>query len=298
MSAPLETEVFRIGDDVYNWLMLLAAPELSTFWQDARSEAMSVRQTDDDDSHELGVAFRRARRLIAADDLRSWLSWWGITVSQWRATLVELDSSVVDHSSPTRSGVELDQWTWQRIVISGHLEAELQHFAADKAAKTLVEEDSQHVGDDDSALERVLRDSINHAEVQAEFDRRRVDWTTVDVSSLRLGHLDAALEARLCMDADGESLTDVADLAGTRIERTTVTLGQLDSTHRAAVLSAELQTPVGPLVGSHGAEILFVHDRRVPSPTDESAWRAAAEIVADRVRQRLLDTYVTWSLPD
>ena len=64
------------------------------------------------------MAFRKQRRLLAADDLRAWLAAWELGVDEWRAALGRLLVEI-DHAhdgEPVEEGI-----VWAHVAVSGSI---------------------------------------------------------------------------------------------------------------------------------------------------------------------------------
>ena len=297
MGPDLDVEVATIGDTPVRWRDVREAPSLLEWWDEqleqagGRSAAYQAALQDgtaptDDDVHAAGVAFRQERRLLAADDLREWLETWGLEVDDWRAALARLATPLPDEQPSTDASEDV---LWAHVAVSGTIGAALRHFAAEKAASV-----EQGDPDGEVALDQALAAMVTEHAVLSELDRRRLDWTSVDLSLLSFSHEDAAREAVLVIDHDGEGPAVVSERAEIEPFRVETTVEMLPPTQQGDVLSARLGQAVGPFHLDDDWDVVVLHDRRVPDDNDAGARARAIEELTARALDRLIETHVAW----
>jgi hypothetical protein len=268
---------FAIGERGFRYADVVEAARARGDW--ARVEELAREGGEPIDAD----AFRYARDLLAADDMRAWLVRWHVGEDEWRGYLArgprleplveavcsgELErltrtlaerAAVWEGSGPaTWNGAGATQWA--------ALEA---HFAAwCEAAVT------------PAAVERVL-------------SAHRLDWTRVRCRLLRTPDPSVAAEAALCVREDGRSLAAVAaaaelDLADKRLYLSDTTLGP-------RLTGARVGELVGPLAVGGEHVLALVTEREPPSPDDPVTRARAREAVVNRAVETELLRRVRWA---
>jgi hypothetical protein len=269
-------------------------------------------------------SFRRQRKLEGGEDLRAWLEARSITLSEWESHLrrsVALGEATVPSRPPWlpagfQDGLRVDSFC-RRFWESG-----ANRVLSWLAAAELVGE----VAPDDTEIDRLVEEAVNDTTVELDAggidDHRRrtttlmawrgayeklkgqivddptmaetvagrwLDWSIVSVESCRVPTESAAREVISCATEDGLQPHEIADRARGAVELRTVRASELDSVVAARVLSAPLDTPVGPLREDDQWSVAWVRHREPPDPADPALrMEVQAELLAAAVsRQRI-----------
>lgn len=296
MAPTLHTDVLAVGETTYTWVDIQDAPELQNWWASAEAAATTSRAAlrehqaagtapSDEDIHHAGVTFRRERRLLAADDLRSWLETWGLTVDEWKATLA---ASLARELNPGNE-LELEGTAltsddvWAFVAVTGSIDTALEIFAVQRACEL--------AGTD---LDTVLASATTPIAIAAELDRHRVEWTTVNLTVLDLAHHDAGREALMTLNYDGEAPAATAERAHTSPLHTTLRVEDLATAQRGDALSTPLGQAIGPYETDDSWQVLVVHERNTPTEQDHGVRQRVTDLLTERAMEQLLEAHVSW----
>lgn len=243
--------------------------------------------------------FRRARHLVAGEDILQWLAHWGISEEEWVDWLdraIRREVAPVP-SRPTRAADE--QATWVEAVCSGDLEdAAVELGRALGAWAERTDGSTPPERDRFEALRRAAdefaRSPVPREEIERTISGNAAGWVQVALEWADFGTADAAREAVASMRDDGVTLGAVAELANVGAEDAVVRADDLDARTRAVAVSAVLGSPV--LVGTpeEPGIVAVVRARRHPSADDPDDEALAIEFCTEERVQAAADRWVTW----
>lgn len=243
--------------------------------------------------------FRRARHLVAGEDILRWLAHWAISEEEW---VDWLDRSLRREAAavpPRCTLVVDDQATWVEAVCSGDLEE-----AAVGLGRALGAWAERTSGAPPPELDRfaALRRAadefaqapVPRAEIERTIGGNAAGWVQVALDWADFGSSDAAREAIASVRDDGIALGAVAELARVGVEDAVARADDLDARTRAVALSAPLDSPV--LVGTpeEPGIVAVVRARRHPSADDPDDQTLATEFCIEERVQAAADRWVTW----
>jgi len=269
--------------------------------------------------------FRRARGLLAGEDLLAWLAERDVTVGDWRAhvrrMLLAEDQSApspdavpdLDLAIAARTAVRLEDLVARaaRPLLLGAAAGEqplqddeqratsIAASAAADLALPLADRNPEHLAVQAAAVLR-LRGQLERA--RTELDARTVretiaehslDWTVLVYDELVVQTEQAAREAMLCVGEDGMDLEAVGGLVGAQVHR-----------HRHVAAEAAVAGPhllaatpgaaLGPVSGADGWRMLVLRERRAPTADDPATWARARELALEQILDRRLAGRVRW----
>lgn len=274
------------------------------------------------------TAFRYDRDLLTIDETEAWLADAGLTMELWtdllirgllRATddgaalapvAVATDDALV-RAEGICSGLFL-QFTEQlaaRAALADALEepvepdvvqeivdtvyrtwpAWLEGIAPDRLGPRL-----QHLATVDAGFRAVAARMADDESMAARVDRSRLEWMRVDLERLSFETADAAAEAALCVREDGMTLSDVAMEAGQPIEDVRAVLEDLEEPLREVVLSAGVDTLVGPVALGERLAVAMVISKMPPSLDDPLVRQRAERAIMQSLGQKAIFSHVTW----
>jgi hypothetical protein len=272
------------------------------------------------------TAFRRARGLLAADDLHRWLSARSVTVEQWRShvLLMVLAAAVPPGDlRHDRDGDSVRAAAAVAIRVEDFLAPAANTLLLGAASTSRVEQvDVTEVaalvdavrGEPDLPLldpseERIRAHATTVTRLRAQLDLARqqvddhetiaalqanlVDWTEFDYEEVVLPTESSAKEAALCVRLDGRDLVSVGELAGAAVQRHQQTVTTAGPTG-AFLVGAVVGDAIGPIESPEGWRVAVLRDRRPPDPDDASIRARAREQVLERSLGRRLAGRVTW----
>jgi hypothetical protein len=328
-AAGAEHVLFTVGATAYRWRDLVVASEVWGDWdvllreahEEIACEAHARESGDPLDPaavDETAVAFRRARGLLAAEDLKTWLAERDVAVADWLAHLRrsllcdlwrgELDALLL--AQDPADAAEIRAVAWTRGICTGALGDLADRLATEAAAEaTLSTPPAEEAGaptlaDADvsaAALERrraadarLVDEAVTSAGVARELEAHRLEWTSVDCILLIHPNLDVLREAALCVVDDGVELEAVALEAGAEVRRSRLLVGELPPEIGGPLLAAEPGQLLEPIVVDGVAWLALLEAKTTPSAADPALRERAVELIAARARARALDTWVHW----
>ena len=327
--ARAERVLFTVGATAYRRRDLVVAAESWGDWdallREAREEiACDAHAGDVADPldptavDKAAVAFRRARGLLAAEDLESWLAERDVSVADWLAHLRrsllcdlwrgELDSLLRAGEPADAAGIAAAAWT--RGICTGALGDLADRLATEAAAEAALatppadESGVPALADADvgaAAIERrraaharLVEQAVTAAGIARELDAHRLEWTSVDCVLLVHADLDVLREAALCVVDDGLELEAVALEAGAELRRSRLLVGELPSEVGGPLLAAEPGQLLEPVEVDGVAWLARLEAKTTPSAADPALRERAVELIAARARARALDNWVHW----
>lgn len=264
-----------------------------------------------EDERSVAVAFRRARRLHAAEDLEAWLQARDLTVAQWRRHIrgealrrrhaAELDTVVERY--PTEDDTIRDALqVWG--VCSGAFPRWAEQLATRVAAAHATSARAgEHPPDPDDLdavevlFDRFADEVATRQRVGALLAARYLDWLRLDAASAVFAAHDTAAEALLCIRDDGWSLSEATQAGRGRLRRHRLLVEETDADTRHHFVAARDGDLLGPL--PLGGEPTLVHVLRKDAPSiddDELRLKASRQLVATAAA-RELDDRVAWLHP-
>lgn len=321
-SVAREAPAFRVDGATYRWAEVFAHARRTGDWHiletDVR-QALACRRLVRADGPPLSLetqreaetAFRRARRLHAAEDLEAWLIDRGLTVAQWRRYIrgealrrrhaPELDT-VVARYPPGDEEVAAALPVWG--VCSGAFPRWAEELATRAAAAHAVCHDEPRPVPEpgDLATHETLFDRFAAAvatpeRLEARIASRYLEWLRLDCEVAAFPDADTAAEARLCVRDDGWSLAEAARAGRAARQRRSLLVEEVDADARHHFVRARDGDLLGPLLLAGEPVLVEVHHKHPPSlDDDELRSRASHELVVTAAA-REVDDRVTWLHP-
>lgn len=309
------TLAFRVDGVGYRWADVFAHARRRGDW---RSFEIEVRQAlaclrraaeqgpppDHETQRSTATEFRRARRLLAAEDLESWLTERGLTVAQWRRYIrgetlrkrhaAELDT-LVDRYPPDDAVADTALPIWGTC--SGAFSDWAEALANRAAAAHAVCEDTgrpppepDDLDTHETLFDRFAAHAATAERLEALIASRYLDWLHVDCDIAVFTDPDTAAEARLCVHDDGWSLAEAARAGGAALRATHLLVEDVAAGARADFVRARDGDLLGPLELGSGPALVRVRRKSPPSLDDvELRTRATRELVATAVAREVDD---------
>jgi hypothetical protein len=295
--------VFSAGDEDYRWVEVVAAARAWGRWDDVSLQAgrgLGALERLAIGAHELEEArqaFRYARRLLAAEERRSWLEHWGVSHADWQAYLRRgLARSRRPEARATGDPDEAE--VWAEAVCSGALAGLARDLAARVAAAEANGRGAGPVETDlasmDEALVAFERESITPEASAKTLELRGADWVRLTFTELEFPDRRKASEAALCVRKDGLGLAEVAARAGVAVHERESFIEEIDVDLSKPLLSAPPGELVGPLPVPSGFSLLRVNEKVAPSLDDPVIQDRLQKEVPRRAVEREVRNRVQW----
>lgn len=274
------------------------------------------------------TAFRYDRDLLTIDETDEWLARTGLTMELWTDVLIRdrLRASDDDAALDAVAVAAEDALVRAEGICSGLFLHFTEQLAARAAVADALEEPVEsavvqgivdrvcrewpawldgiaadrldarlrRLAAVDAGFEAVAARMADDASMAARVERSRLEWMRVDLERLSFETADAAAEAVLCVREDGMTLSDVAMEAGQPIEDVRAVLADLEEPLREVVLSAGVDTLVGPVDIEGRLTVAMVIGKMPPSLDDPLVRRRAERAIVESLGQKAIFSHVTW----
>jgi len=317
-----DAPVFRVGGTTHTWGQVFAWARRSGDLKILQTEVRQAlacqgraadqrRPLERDRERAVAVAFRRARRLHAAEDLEAWLAARGLSVDQWREYVrgealrrrqaAELDVIVEQHPVDD-DDVERLTSVWGRCSGAfGRWADDLAHriaaaHALGERGKGLVPQ-ADELDDLEARFEAFHRSVVTPDRLASLVAARYLDWLRIDCDTVTFHDLDTAAEARLCIRDDGWTLRQVARAGGGRVRRRARLAEDIDADHRHQFVRAREDDLVGPVPEDGGLSLAVVMHKHTPALDDDEVRLRATRHLVDTAVAREVNDRVEWLAP-
>jgi hypothetical protein len=274
---------------------------------------------DDGDVAAAAEAFRRTRRLLAAEDMEAWLARRGLSAGHWMRW-VRMDVVRRRRVTPPGAGrvpeaidlyaeaicsgalARAARWLAETLVApepqSGPREGahtpdpgELEPLGVDRAAALAMLDELRRRA---AAVAELAQRVADAGAIAARVSAQQAEWLAIDYRMLALAQETAAREAVLCVRDDGMALEEVAQLAGVDVAHERALLCDVQPVLAAQLLSASRGELIGPVEHGDATAIVVLDAKESPSADDpEIALRARRELLT-RALERELAARVRW----
>jgi len=253
-----------------------------------------------DEVREAAKHFRYSRNLLAADELEEWLGRWGMTRSEWLASVRRSllrskwsnELEAVEEQHPVDAALIAAVIRIEGICSGAfeHVARKLANRAAAAAAVGTVAEGPLAL---DEAFDRFKVEEVSVRAVEKELERRRLDWIRIEGEALTLHEEDVAKEAVLSI-RDGMSFEEVAKQAGVAPQALSRYLDDAETELQPLLLSAEEGTLIGPVQIGEVFLLLRVQGKRPPATSDLDVVDRAEAALLNRAVDREVHQRVRW----
>lgn len=309
MTEASSKPLFSAGGHSFTWVDVIDAARLRGDWatvqrrltrllarerelaaSDALPEAAAVRSSANE--------FRYSHQLLSSDELQDWLKRQDVRVDEWMGEMLRTRLEPADHEA-TIAGDELERATRVHARCSGDMSTWALRLAED-VALALTAAGAVSLDDLASAPERRQRfaDSQTHnAAVAAEIASNAIEWTRIDLHSLRHPDEMVVREVVMCINLDGRSLAEVAAAAGTPVSVSSVLVEDADARLRPRLLAAQTGDLIGPLRVDDEYEVILLVARVPPTADDAGLRRRATDSIVKRAIEAEVNRHVRWHGP-
>ena len=315
--------VFSTSTRAWTWSDVFLEARMTGAWdivlaatRDAEASSEAVK--------EAGREWRRARHLIAGDELKAWLARRRLTLADWNAYVRRAVGQCAADAAPDPEAV------WAEGACSGAWDALADRLSArvaaweaegtpaaeqpppvDWFARMPSAGEAVEIGVDPADVAARCGDlwaaAVSFARLRAEASAsdavaatvaaHNIDWLRVECDWLEATDENVAREAALLARADGVGLDDVAKRAGLALEPRHVYVGDVDPALQPTLISAAPGDLVGPVALGNGSGrwlIAAVRDKVVPTVNDPDVRARAEEAAVEAAVRRAIDEQVTW----
>jgi PPIC-type PPIASE domain len=293
--------LFAIGSDVYGWDDVVRLAKARGVWSELEAEVRAGEEAlaelgaggeapDDEEVEAAARRFRYERDLLAADELEDWLERHRLEEQEWEGYLrrAVAREQLPEATGGTRHDVSEGE-IWCEGVCSGHLGG-----LADDLARLAAVSPGTAVEQLDAAFANFRAAAVDAPSVAREVELNRLEWLRFTYEGLAADDEDAALEAALCIRADGEPIEAVAERASLPMLDDECWLEELDPALATRFLAATTGDVVGPISVEDGFVVVRVTSKTAPSLEDADVRARAREGALTRAVERLVVDRVVW----
>lgn len=308
-----ERAVFAVAGRTFAWANVICAAKAWGDWAQCEQSAREGRSALTS-AERAGLAldgpefdaeeerFRRSRRLLAADELMSWLARRDVVVSAWRdyvrGVVLRRRWDAAYSVLPPADGAAV----WVHATCSGTLDS-VAHRLAERVAVADATGVLSHFGDplteaEIAELDRIYGEFCERSAtvdaIEREVDRHRLDWLTIEWRSQAAADEEVLREAALCIREDGVDFEEVAAAAALPVQRRRTDLDRADAELRAHLLGARVGDLLGPVTVQGEYRLMQVLDKRLPTSDDPEIRARARDAVVGRAVDAELVDRVRW----
>jgi len=293
--------LFAIGSDVYGWDDVVRLAKARGVWSELEVEVRAGEEAlaelgaggevpDDDEVEAAARRFRYECDLLAADELEDWLERHRLVEQEWEAYLrrAAAREQLPEATGRTRHDVSEGE-IWCEGVCAGRLGG-----LADDLARLAAVSPGTAVEQLDAAFANFRAAAVDAQSVAREVELNRLEWLRFTYEGLAADDEGAALEAALCIRADGEPIEAVAERASLPMLDDECWLEELDPALATRFLAAATGDVVGPISVEDGFVVVRVTSKTAPSLEDADVRARAREGALERAVERLVADRVVW----
>jgi hypothetical protein len=288
------SKLFAVDGEAYGWDDVVALAELRGEWGELRDRVRrglaaiaeleaQGEPVSDEELEEAARRFRYDRDLLAADELTAWLERHRLSMEDWFGYLRrQLAGERGPDTGRDLREDAVEAAVWAEGICSGRLERLEQELA--RLAAVSPETPLERL---DTAFADFCATVDEEAEAR-EVEANRLEWLRFTYEALVAEHEGAALEAALCVRADGESVQAVAQRARLELEADECWLDELEPALATRFLAAAPGDLVGPVPVDGGFVVAHVLAKTEPSLEDAGVRARAREAAIERAVSRLV----------
>jgi hypothetical protein len=314
--------VFIVDGAEFGWNEIVAAAQVWGEWRPfveqtrqllacLRLAAETGQLPTGAETRETATAFRYAHNLISAEETRTWLSQWGMTVEDWmnclRGQLLR-DRWANRLNEIAAANPLSDEEVAEVIRNYAVCDDKLIEWARKLAGRAAVAFGAAGSGSFDSTglsprelvegveagfnTERQL--AVTPNSLEASITRRRLDWIRFDCRYIWFPEERIAREAALCVAEDGLTLDEVAYNARSIVQQWSFYLDEIEAGARPHFLAARAGESVGPLKIMEGFPLFSILDKQTPAESDPRIRQRAEQAIINSLIEKEMNERVKW----
>ncbi|HSE98731.1 MAG TPA: hypothetical protein VLD57_10755, partial [Blastocatellia bacterium] len=318
--------LFTVENREFGWDEVVVGAQVRGEWQPfvetvrqsqacLRYAAKTSQLPPDVETREAVNAFRYAHNLISADDARSWLARWGMTIEEWmnyfrsqslRDRWARRLGEIVT-ANPV-SDAEVAAVIRSHAVCAGRLD----EWAVGLAGRAAIAARSVRLDAGEPSAARSVRDLISR--IEAEFQQQRLetltpklieskiadhrlDWIRFDCRYVWFGEERIAREAAFCVTEDGLTLDEVAWDARSIVQQWNFYLDEIEASTRPHFLAARQGDWLGPIKLLEGFPLFSILSKLLPAADDPQIRERAERSIIASFTEQAINERVRWAIP-
>ena len=312
--------MFTVNDEQFGWEEIVSSAQIWGEWQpfleETRQSLACLRLAVKTGQLPAGVemrqaatAFRYAHNLVSAEDARSWLARWEMTVDEWmnclRGQLLrerwadKLDQIVA--ANPV-SDTEVDQVVRRHAICADTLglwAQKLAGHAAVVAKSGLLAVGGRSAGDVVAQIEAEFaaqsEQAVTPQRLAAKIADHRLDWIRFDCRYVWFPLERIAREAAFCVSEDGLTLDEVAYDARSIVQQWNFYLDEVEAAARPYFLAAHQGDWLGPVKMLEGFPLFSIVAKQMPAADDPQIRERAERAIIRSVIEQAMSEQVKWT---
>ncbi len=258
-------------------------------------------------------AFRYAHNLISAEDARSWLARWEMTVDEWMNYLrgqslrdrwdgrlgeIVAANPVNDEEvaevikSHAVCADKLGEWA---VKLAGRaaMAARADRFAAIECSAT--ESPRDMVSRIETEFERQRQQTVTLKMIETKIADHRLEWIRFDCRYVWFSEERIAREAAFCITEDGLTLEEVAYDARGIVQHWNFYLDEIEAPVRPHFLVARQGDWLGPVKLLEGFPLFSIVAKRMPAADDPHIRERAERAIIASFIEQAMNERVKWA---
>jgi hypothetical protein len=316
--------VFTIENLEFGWDEVVLAAQIWGEWEPfvetARQALACLRSADRAgkapsaaEVREAVTAFRYAHNLISAEDTRSWLARWSMSLEdltnylrgellreRWTGRLNDLvaTSSVSDDDVAKvirYHAVCADILSKWAVKLAGHaaVTARAGRLAAfEQIASGSLGALVSHI---ETEFERLRQQAVTPKLIETKIADHLLDWIRYDCRYVWFGEERIAREAAWCVTEDGLTLEEVAYDARGVVQQWNFYLDEIETAARPLFLAARQGDWLGPIKMMAGFPLFSIVAKQMPAADDSLIRKRAEQKILAAVMDQAINERVKWS---
>lgn len=316
--------MFTVNDAQFGWEEIVAAAQVWDEWRPfieqtrqslacLRLAAKTGQLPPAPEVREAVTAFRYAHNLISAEDARSWLGRWEMTVEDWMnylggQLLLERWAGRLNEivaANPV-SNAEVEGAIKSHAICAGRLD----DWALKLAGRAAFAARSGRLSPDEHSTSGSPRDLI--AGIEREFERqrqqtitptlietkiadRRIDWIRFDCRYVWFPEERIAREAAFCVKEDGLTLDELAYDALGVVQQWNCYLDEIEAPARPHFLAARRGDWLGPIRMLEGFPLFSILAKTMPAADDPQIRERAEHAIISILINQAINERVEWA---
>lgn len=316
--------MFTIDNQEFGWDEIVIAAQVWGKWQPfvettrqslacLRLAASNGQMPPAAEMREAATAFRYAHNLISAEDARSWLARWEMTLEDWMNYLR-------GHALRERWAGRLDKVVAANPVSDQEVADVIKHHAvcADKLGQWAVKlagraaiaarsgplaaverpttvSPRNLVSRIETEFERQRQQTVTPKLIEIKIADRQLDWIRYDCRYVWFGQERIAREAAWCVSEDGLTLEEVAYDARGIVQQWNFYLDEIETSARSHFLAARQGDWLGPIKMLEGFPLFSIVAKQMPLADDSIIRKRAEQAIIAGLMEQAMNERVKWA---
>jgi len=311
--------LFTVENQEFGWHEIVSAAAVWGEWQPfveatrqslacLRLAANTGQMPPAAEMREATTAFRYAHNLISAEDAKSWLARWDVSVEDWMNYLrgQSLRERWAGRLSEIAAAHPISDAEIGEVIKSHAICADrLGDWAVRLAGRAAVASTSRSLPASDQSgsdliacieieFEQKCQQTVTPKLIESKIADHRLDWIRFDCRYVWFGEERIAREAAWCLTEDGLTLEEVAYDSRSIVQQWNFYLDEIEASARAHFLSARRGDWLGPIKMIEGFPLFSVVAKTMPAAADPQIRERAERSIVAAFTAQAINERVKW----